>query len=220
MALEVDPQGVSLRLIEKCRLLAEELSRNEPRPAEVGRLLASIDYCGRPGTRNYDHLRQTKVLDRIADGVATALGFHPYAVPEPDEMVAAIHGCKEILYQTLQACGKYQEVLEGEDDFSYHILGIFEEKTFDYNSDRNPMEGDSDQEEHAAMLNNMEHEERYHNSLRARHEYARMVKFLMGTESGRGLLEQFRSELTQSVENGDYPYPPLRTRDLDEFLIG
>ena len=127
---------------------------------------------------------------------------------------------KEILYQTLHSCGKYQEVIEGEDDFSYHIQGIFHDKTFDYNSDRNPVEGDSDQEEHATMLNHMEHEVRYHNLFRACHEYARMLRFLMRTEEGRGLLEQFRSELTQSVENGDYPYQLLRTRDLDQFLIG
>ena len=220
MALEVDPQGLSLQLIEECGLLAEELSRNEPRPAEVCRLLNNIDRCGEPETRNYNHLRETKVLDCIADGVATALGFHPYAVPEPDEMSDAIDGCKEILYQTLHSCGKYQEVIEGEDDFSYHIQGIFHDKTFDYNSDRNPVEGDSDQEEHATMLNHMEHEVRYHNSLRARHEYARMLRFLMRTEGGSSLLEQFRTELAQSVESGDYPYQPLRTQDLDQFLIG
>ena len=30
MALEVDPQGSSLRMIEECGRLAEELSRNSP----------------------------------------------------------------------------------------------------------------------------------------------------------------------------------------------
>ena len=77
MALEVDPQGLSLRLIEECGLLAEELSRNEPRPAEVCRLLNNIGRCGEPKTQNYNHLRETRVLDHIADGVATAIGFHP-----------------------------------------------------------------------------------------------------------------------------------------------
>ena len=70
------------------------------------------------------------------------------------------------------------------------------------------------------MLNHMEHEVRYHNSLQARHEYARMLRFLMRTEGGSSLLEQFRTELAQSVESGDYPYQPLRTQDLDQFLIG
>ena len=93
------------------------------------------------------------------------------------------------------------------------------DNTFDYNSDRNPVEGESDQEEHANMLNHMEHEERNHHSLRAHHEYARMLRFLKRTEGGKSILEQFRRELTQSVENSDYPFQPLRTRDLAQSLI-
>ena len=111
-------------------------------------------------------------------------------------------------------------MIEGEDEFAYYVQGIFVDNTFDYNSDQNPVEGDSDQEEYANMLNHMEHEERNHHSLRARHEYARMLRFFERTEGGRSILEQFRRELTQSVENSDYPYQPLRTRDLDRFLIG
>ena len=121
--------------------------------------------------------------------------------------------------QKFEFCGKFQEVIEGEDEFAYYVQGIFVDNTFDYSSDRNPVEGDSDQEEHANMLNHMEHEEQNHHSPRARHEYARMVRFLKGTEGGRSLLEQFRHELTQSMENGDYPFQPLHTRDLDKFLI-
>ena len=206
-------------MIEECGRLAKELGRNEPRPAEVCVHLNRIYSCGAPDTRNYNHLRQTKVLDRLANGIATALGFHPSAVPEPDDMREAIEGCKEILYQSLSSCGKFQEVIEGEDEFAYYVQGIFVDNTFDYNSDRNPVEGDSDQEEYANMLNHSEHEERYYHSLRARHKYARMLRFLERTEGGRSILEQFRRELTQSVENGDYPFQPLRTRDLDQFLI-
>ena len=113
----------------------------------------------------------------------------------------------------------FQEVIQGEDEFAYYVQGIFVDNTFDYNSDRNLVEGDSDQEEHATMLNHMEHEERNHYTLRARHEYARMLRFLESTEGGKSTLEQFRRELTQSVEDGDYPFLPLRTRDLDKFLI-
>ena len=140
-------------------------------------------------------------------------------MPEPSDLHDAIEGCKEILYQSLQSCGKFQEVIEEEDDFVYDVQGIFVDNTFDHNSDQNPVEGDSDQEEHAAMLNHMEHEERNHYTLRARHEYTRMLRFLESTDGGRRTLRQFRRELTQSVEDGDYPYLPLRTQDLDVFLI-
>ena len=69
------------------------------------------------------------------------------------------------------------------------------------------------------MLNHVDHEERNHYTFRARHEYARMLRFLERTEGGRSTLDQFRRELTQSVEDGDYPFLPLHTQDLDEFLI-
>ena len=152
-------------MIEECGHLAEELGRNEPRPAEVCVHLNSIYSCGAPNIRNYNHLQQTKVLDRLAGGIATALGFHPNAVPEPDELREAIEGCKDILHRSLNSCGKFQEVIEGEDEFAYYVQGIFVDNTFDYSSDRNSVEGDSDQEEHANMLNHMEHEERYYHSL-------------------------------------------------------
>ena len=82
MAHEVDMHGLSLRMIEECGRLAEELGRNEPRPAEVCIRLGSNHSCGVPTTQNYVHLRGTKVLDHLTSGIAAALGFHPSSLPE------------------------------------------------------------------------------------------------------------------------------------------
>ena len=75
------------------------------------------------------------MLDHLANGIATALGFHPSSVAEPDDMREAIEGCKKILYQSLHSCGMFQEVIEGEDEFAYYVQGIFVDNTFDYSSD-------------------------------------------------------------------------------------
>ena len=165
MVHEVDEHGLSLRMIQECNFLATELDRSAPRPVEVCRHLENIRSCGVPATLNYPHLRSTGVLDHLASGIAAALGFHPSSLPDPSDLHYAIEGCKEILYQILQSCGKFQEVVEGEDDLAYNVQGIYLDGTFEYDSDRNPVEGDLDQEEHAAMLNHMEHEERNHNTL-------------------------------------------------------